>query len=68
MSMTKVTADSLWRSEILPQIKRLYEQDGKPDYIARSESYNNYTDMLCKDGTITQHQYMTWTHPRECGK
>jgi hypothetical protein len=65
---TKATIDELWRREVLPGVKRQYEQDGKPDYVARSESYNDFTDMLCKDGEISSHQYMTWTHPRECGR
>ena len=33
------------------------------DRIAIEESWNNYTDMLCKDGEITARQYDTWIHP-----
>lgn len=33
----------------------------------RRETWNNYTDGLCKDGLITDHQYNTWTHPSICG-
>ena len=33
------------------------------DWPARSEAWNNYTDMLCKDGQITSKQYETWAHP-----
>lgn len=33
------------------------------DKIARWEAWNNFTDMLCKDGQITDHQYSTWVSP-----
>jgi hypothetical protein len=35
----------------------------KDDKLALRESWNNFTDSLCKDGMITEHQYNTWTHP-----
>jgi hypothetical protein len=50
----------------LPVIKEEYEQDGVPDYPARSEAWNNYTDMLCKDGQITDWQYTNWKLPECC--
>jgi CRISPR/Cas system-associated endonuclease Cas1 len=50
----------------LADIKRRYEKDGVPDYIARSEEWNNYTDYLCQEGRITQEQYDTWDHPDCC--
>ena len=53
--------------EILPMVKETYEQDGIPDIPARSEAWNNWTDMLCKDGLISDWQYHNWTHPRVCG-
>ena len=34
------------------------------DDVALAEAWNDYTDMLCKDGEITDRQYRTWTHPR----
>ena len=33
------------------------------DKVALRESWNNYTDSLCKDGLITEHQYETWANP-----
>ena len=52
---------------ILPIVKQGMEQDGEPDYIARSEAWNNWTDSLCKDGQISDWQYENWTHPDSCG-
>lgn len=34
-----------------------------PDLPALREVWNNFTDMLCKDGRITQRQYDTWLNP-----
>ena len=33
---------------ILPVVTEQFEEDGEPDYIARSESFSNYADMLRK--------------------
>ena len=52
---------------ILPIVKQGMEQDGEPDYIARSEAWNNWTDSLCKDGQISDWQYENWSHPDSCG-
>ena len=57
-----------WQESILPFIRQEYEQDGEPDYVARSESFSNYADMLCKSGDSSEWQYMNWTHPIECGQ
>jgi hypothetical protein len=64
--MTKQEAVQLFKRDFMPDIKRHYERDGKPDYVARSETWNNYTDFLCKDGQITEHQYDTWVQPAIC--
>lgn len=34
------------------------------DKVANREVWNNWTDMLCKTGVITEHQYNNWTYPR----
>ena len=60
-------ACNIFEFEILPGIKEHYEQDGEPDWPARSESWNNWTDSLCKNGQISDWQYENWTHPRCCG-
>ena len=33
------------------------------DVIAKREFFNDYTDSLCKNGVITDHQYNTWSNP-----
>ena len=66
--MTKREVLEEWRSEGLPAVKAAYEQDGRPDYPARSESWSSLTDSLCKDGQITLKQYESWSSPPECGK
>ena len=63
--MTRHEAEEIWRSEYLPAIKAWFESDGIPDYPARRESWNNFTDWLCKSRKITQKQYDTWAHPPE---
>jgi len=52
--------------EELPFIEREYEGDGIPDYCARSEAWNNWTDMLCKNEEISDWQYDNWGHPDCC--
>lgn len=38
------------------------------DYWAAQEQWAAYTDALCKNGTITQHQWDTWSTPFPYGK
>ncbi len=61
--MTFAQACETFTEEILPIIQEQYEQDGVPDYPARREAWNNWTDMLCKDGEISDWQDMNWSHP-----
>ena len=35
----------------------------KGDTIAKREAWNDFTDMLCKDGDITMNQYNNWSNP-----
>ena len=44
----------------------LYEKG--VDYWTAQECWANFTDILCKDGTITQKQYNTWETPFTYGK
>ena len=46
-------------------IQEQYEQDGIPDIPARCESWNNWTDSLCKDEQISDWQYENWPHVTE---
>lgn len=67
--MRKAEVLSSWREEILPQIvKRENQGNGKPDYIARWESWIIYVDSLVKDGYLSEKQINRWSLPRECGK
>ena len=52
---------------LLPVVVAGYEQDGKPDYVARSEAWNDWTDQLCKDGEISDWQYNNWSQSPLCG-
>ena len=33
------------------------------DTIARREEWNDFTDMLCRNGDITEKQYSSWSNP-----
>jgi hypothetical protein len=50
-------------TEILPMIQEAYEQDGQPDWPARREAWNNWTDSLACDGQISDWQAHNWGHP-----
>jgi hypothetical protein len=49
-------------------VREQYESDGIPDYIARRETWLNWTDSLCKDGEITQRKYDSWMAAACCDK
>ena len=49
--------------EFIEQNKTAYFQVWKHDKPALREAWNNFTDMLCKDGRITPRQYDTWLNP-----
>ena len=65
--MTRDEAIEIFDSCILPIVVEEYEQDGRPDEVARRETWNNWTDGLCKDREISDWQYENWTHPDSCG-
>ena len=50
-------------TEIHPMIQEAYEQDGQPDWPARREAWNNWTDALASDGQISDWQVHNWGHP-----
>ena len=63
---TVITFDQaceIFREDILPMVIQTYELDGHRDGPARRETWNNWTDSLCKDGQISDWQYMNWSHP-----
>jgi hypothetical protein len=46
-------------SEVLPDVIEAYGEDDEP---AISEAFNNWTDMLCKDGEIHPEQYNSYCY------
>ena len=63
---TRDEAIDFFDNNILPAIQRAYEKDGRPDWPARREAFNNWTDALCKNHEISDWQYENWTHPPSC--
>ena len=61
--ITFAEACEYFTAEILPLVQEQYEQDGVPDWPARGETWNNWTDALCKNGEISEWQYANWAHP-----
>ena len=63
---TVITFDQaceIFREDILPYVIERYESDGIKDGPARRETWIDWTDMLCKDGQISDWQYMNWSQP-----
>lgn len=52
--MTYEQAFDGWKADIMPEVIKQY---GSDDYPALSESWNDYTDGLCKDGKFNDLQY-----------
>jgi hypothetical protein len=65
--ITWVQACDLFEVAVLPGVIATYEQDGEPDWPARREEWNNWTDSLCKDGEISDWQYENWSQSPLCG-
>jgi hypothetical protein len=65
--LTRDAAIELFADCIMPMVVHAYEFDGHPDWIARSEAWNNWTDGLCQDGRISLWQYENWSPPDVCG-
>lgn len=53
MSITLKEAFAAWELDIKPDVIRQY---GSNDYAVIAESWNDYTDTLCKDGEMTELQ------------
>lgn len=58
--MTKQQALADWRRTIRPGV---VARHGEHDLAALRESWQVYTDQLCKAGRITLRQYETWGNP-----
>ena len=39
------------------EVVQLWKESGRPDITARRESFNNFTDGLCKEGRISEEMY-----------
>ena len=65
--MTRDEAIENFNSYVLPIVQQGMEQDGEPDYIARSEAWSNWKDSLCTGGEISTWQNDNWSHPASCG-
>ena len=55
MIRTKREFEKYFRAEILPAIRAEYEQDGRIDYPARRETWNNLVDAMAQDREIPRH-------------
>ena len=58
MRMTKV--------EVVASFREMLRESGDPfkgDSIAKREAFNNYVDMLNKDGDVTDWQAYNWSNP-----
>ena len=65
--MTHAQAVDYFENETMPELRAIEaRQDGNPDWPLRCETWNNWTDSLCKDGEISDWQYENWSHPPSC--
>ena len=58
MRMTKV--------EVVASFREMLRESGDPlkgDSIAKRTAFNDYVDMLNKDGMVTDHQAYNWSNP-----
>lgn len=63
-TLNKEQVLAIFKADFLPTVQQQYEfKDGEPDYVARSEEWNNFTDMLCAMKVITPEQYDAWPQP-----
>ena len=56
----------LTKAEVIKHCREAFRESPeifRGDSVARREYFNDYTDMLCKDKMITNHQYNTWSNP-----
>ena len=63
---TVITFDQaceIFREDVLPHVIERYESDGIKDGPARRETWNDWTDSLCKNRQISDWQYANWSHP-----
>ena len=61
MKLTKKTAVRIFKDVLNSDY--VYYAHIRGDKVALRESWNNFTDSLCKDGEITDYQYNNWSNP-----
>ena len=52
--------------EVVASFREMLRESGDPfkgDSIAKREAFNNYVDMLNKDGDVTDNQANNWSNP-----
>lgn len=54
--LTKKQAVEMFKEEVLPFVVKEY---GNNDTTAKRTAWNDFTDMLCKNGEISEKQYDT---------
>lgn len=64
--MNKIQAVQEFKDIILPSVKGIFEQSGRKDKPARRMAWQNFVDMLCKEGKVTTNQFNTWHDPKCC--
>ena len=45
------------------KVATIQDKSLRGDVIAKRESWNDFTDMLCKCNEISMNQYNNWTNP-----
>jgi len=50
----------MFEESVLPQVIATYGVNDRP---ARDEAWNNWTDMMAKDGEISWDDLESWDHP-----
>jgi len=58
--MTRAEAIRMFEESVLPQVIATYGVNDRP---ARDEAWNNWTDMMAKDGEISWDDLESWDHP-----
>ena len=58
-------AQKMTKTEAVKMFRELYKRWGgrRADPIAKRTEWNDWTDSLCKDGLITDHQYNNRGNP-----
>jgi len=64
--MDKKTAVSFFNEQCIVPIKEIEKKTGGRDMPMRRQAWNDYCDMLYKDGQITNKQRMNWDQPLSC--